>query len=668
MSLPFATQSERMPRRSLLFLCVAMVLAVAPLVVRVPLWACALLLSAAFGRFLAERWLGGWWLWMLGFALFGSGVGAALFHYNTIVGLEPGTVIMLVLLSLKFLEAKSTRDFRVLVLLGYFLCLTTLFFSQDFLLCVYIGGVFAVLTAALVHLQLAGWGQAEHKLWPATRLSLILLAQATPVIVLLFLFFPRLEGIFRFQSLNSEVFDKTGMSDDMEPGSIAGVVTSTKVAFRADFPEGDTPPAGSLYWRGVVLWDENGLHWTHGSVPAFGRHEPLTGKLIKQRITLEPHGRRWLFALDRPATSVPGATYTSGGALESFKPITSTFRYEVGSMPENHEIKLTPLEKASALQTRGVSTQVRQLVASWRGKGRTDREVVDSALRFFREERFVYSLTPGGYANDSLDEFLFRRRSGFCEHYAASFATMMRVAKIPARVVLGYLGGNEGFGGYVSVPESDAHAWAEVWLPDYGWLHVDPTAVVAPERVASGLESFLESAAASSVLSGRAGASTGLLGIRDVLRDIQLAWDGLNYQWDLKVMGFDEQTQRNFLNVSGLGNPTTMRLLLRTFMVIGILLTFIGGWMHFSSRAPLDKVLSIYQRFCRRTAAAGLRRAPSEGPLDFRRRALEQFPAQAEEIGNIFQLYIRLRYGADGADRDLVRRFALAVRGFRLRS
>jgi len=661
----FQQREDRMPRRSLLFLCIAMVLAVAPLALKVPLWACALLLSAAFGRFLAERWVGGWWIWMLGAALFVAGMGTALLRYNTIIGLEPGTVVMLVLVALKFLEAKSARDFRVLVLLGYFLCLTLLFFSQDFLVCIYVGGVFVVLTAALVHLQLAGWGEDEHKLWPATRLSLMLLAEAAPLIVLMFLLFPRFDEIFRFQ-LNNTALDKTGMSDDMAPGSISQVVLSTKVAFRADFPDGDTPSQAGLYWRGVVLWDEDGLHWTHGGPPPVIQHEQLGGAPVKQRITLEPHGRKWLFALDRPYGAVMGATYTPGGALESRQPIIKTFSYEVRSRPENRDMVLSPQIKQAALATNGITPQVQQLVDSWRRTAKSDREVIDLALRYFRREHFVYTLSPGGYTNDSIDEFLFHRRTGFCEHYAGAFAALMRVAGIPSRVVLGYLGGQEGYGGYVIVPESDAHAWTEVWLPDRGWLRVDPTVVVAPERVNAGLESFLESAAAASALGGRAGAVPGFLGMKDVLRQIQLAWDSVNYQWDLRIVGFDEQTQHKFFTVAGLGNPSAMRLILRTFMGVGVLFTVIASWMQFQSRAPEDKVRSIYEKFCRRTAAAGLVREPWEGPLDFRRRALARFPGQAEEIGKIFLLYIRLRYGASGDDKKLRDHFAETVRGFRV--
>jgi len=655
-------REQRMPRRSLLFLCVAIGLAVAPLAAKVPFWACALLLAAAFGRLLAEKWLGRWSILLLGVGLFAAGIGTAMVRYHTLVGLEPGTVLMLVLLSLKFLEAKSTRDFRVLVLLGYFLALTTLFFSQDFIVCIYIGGVFAVLTGALVHLQLAGWGEAENKLWPATRLSLLLLAQATPVVILLFLFFPRFN--FGFQ-INNHLFDMTGMSDEMKPGGIESVVTSTKVAFRADFPDEETPPTGNLYWRGVVLWNSDGLNWTRGYAAGW-KPEPLGGKTVRQRITLEPHGRKWLFALDRPTVPLPhDAQMVSGDALESRKPVNTALHYEVVSRTESREATLPPLIRATALRTQEVSPRARQLALSWRTAAASDREVVDQALRYFHKEHFLYTLAPGGYSGDSLDEFLFRRRTGFCEHYAGAFATLMRVAGIPSRVVLGYLGGNAGYGGYVIVPESDAHAWAEVWLPGHGWLRVDPTIVVAPERVNVGLESYLESAAAtSSLLGATTGAVGGFMRMRDVLRDIRLAWDGVNYQWDLRVMGYDEEAQHNFFTVTGLGNPGTMRLILRTFLWIGIALTLLASWMNFRARKPADKVRALYDKFCRRAASAGVQREQWEGPLDFRERVLQRFPGRAAEVENIFRMYIRLRYGADEGNGKLVGDFSRAVRGF----
>ena len=657
----FSWRKQTIPRQSVVFISVGVLLAAIPMLGKLPILIPVLLLVAAFGRMVAERWLGQWAIWALGLIVFLVGMSATVMTYNTIVGLEPGAAIMLVLLSLKVLETKSSRDFRVLALLGYFLCVMALFFSQDFPLCLYVAFVFTLLTAALVHLHLASW-HPRKQTWPALRLAMTLLAQSLPLTIVLFLIFPRFEGVFRFQ-LGTQQFNKTGMSDEMKPGSISNIAVSNDIAFRVDFLGNAIPSSTMMYWRGAVLWQDEGLAWQRGlgQVGEWTR-EPLAGELITQRITLEPHGSKWLFALDRPEPS-KGLIYRVGGVLESPKPVLTPLRYDVTSRTENHQTVLSPRILKLALSTPALSPEVKGLVDSWRQRSASDREVISAALHFFRKEHFVYTLSPGGYKDDSLDEFLFHRKFGFCEHYAAAFATLMRAANIPSRVVLGYLGGQyNSIGGYVIVPQSDAHAWCEVWLRGQGWIRVDPTTVVAPERVSSGLESFLKSASTAAATNARNSSSTGAVDLREILHEAQLAWDTANYQWNLRVLGYDEQGQRSVLTIAGLENIRGLGLLFRAAIAIALLLHFLAGWMHLRSRARRDKVSILYQKFCERLAGAGMIRHKWEGPLEFALRASARFPAHAEAIEEIRDEYIALRYGGDSKGEKSVREFAAAVR------
>src|SRR5947208_13704256 len=200
-----------------------------------------------------------------------------------------------------------------------------------------------------------------------------------------------------------------------------------------------------------------------------------------------------MFALDRPFEAPPGATLANGNYLWSVPPIRKVRRYQVSSSPEVTEKELQPHERQAALKLpASISPAMRELAQSWTAQNSNPRATVNNALQFCQTQGFRYSLSPGEYKKDDLDEFLFQRRVGFCEHYAASFATLMRLAGVPARVVAGYLGGeyNE-FGRFFLVRQADTHAWCEVWLPESGWQRVDPTSVVAPERVNLGLEFFL---------------------------------------------------------------------------------------------------------------------------------------------------------------------------------
>ncbi len=378
-----------------------------------------------------------------------------------------------------------------------------------------------------------------------------------------------------------------------------------------------------------MLWQDDGLSWERGaSQVGESTVEPLGGELIMQRITIEPQGGKWLFALDRPEPA-KSFIYRAGGVLESPKPIVTPLCYDVTSRSENHQTVLSPRILKLALSTPPLSPEVKQLVGSWLQGNASERDIVSAALRFFRKERFVYTLSPGGYKDDSLDEFLFHRKFGFCEHYAAAFATLMRAANIPSRVVLGYLGGQyNSLGGYVIVRQSDAHAWCEVWMKGRGWLHVDPTTVVAPERVSSGLESFLESASAAATINARNTSSASAVGLREILREAQLVWDTANYQWNLRVLGYDGQSQRGFLTLAGLEDTRNLWLIFHCAIGIAFVLHLLAGWMHLRSRARRDKVSLIYQGFCQRLADSGLAREGWEGPLEFSRRALGPIPRE----------------------------------------
>jgi transglutaminase-like putative cysteine protease len=586
--------------------------------------------------------------------LLAVGLGGVAISYGSLVGVEPGLGVLLSLLSLKLLETNTVRDFQVLVLLGWFLCLCGLFFSQDLTTWIYFCGVATLLGASLIGFH---GGSSCGGLFQSLGFALKLVIQALPIIALLFIFFPRTSGGFRLQ-FNRSVNAVTGMSDRLEPGSFARLTQNENIAFRAEFPDGKLPSFSQLYWRGAVLWRGEGLTWVRG--PREMRVEEhthqLDGPAIRQRISLKPHGGHWLFALDRPAVEVRESSFEPGGCLRSSRPVVAPHTYDVISRPDNREVTLLSEHEREALQRpKDVAPRVQSLVDSWRGPGISDREIIDAALRYFRKEKFTYSLTPQTYGVDALAEFLFERRTGFCEHYAAAFATLMRLAGIPSRVVVGYHGGEYGIGNYIIVKQLDAHAWTEVWLKNEGWLRVDPTTVIAPERITSGSESFLESQALADNLAG-AGTSIGVAGLRDLLRQARLVWDNLRYQWDLRVVSYDEDSQHSVLMLVGLEDMAPSTIIV--WLTLGALLLcgLAGLALGRSRNIKLDPLLRDYQRFCRTLAAAGVPREPWEGPQHFSDRAARAFPQHATAIREAATLYIAARYARKSAASSSFRR------------
>jgi len=273
-------------------------------------------------------------------------------------------------------------------------------------------------------------------------------------------------------------------------------------------------------------------------------------------------------------------------------------------------------------------------------------------------------LSPGEYKQNDLDEFLFRRRVGFCEHYAASFATLMRVAGIPARVVVGYLGGEyNDLGRFFLVRQADTHAWCEVWLPDSGWTRVDPTSAVAPGRASLDLNSFLERRTASEEMGTRRSAFVTELTRSAIFTNVRLAWEAVSYEWDTRLLGFDADVQEALLASAGIANRGSFFLITEILVVAAALLVIYAGWMQLRSRSRSDRVKALYERFCRKAAHLGARRDAWEGPSDFSRRAARLLPKESDRIRQISNTYIALRYSPKSAT-IILDRFAKEVSAF----
>jgi transglutaminase-like putative cysteine protease len=590
--------------------------------------------------------------------------------YGSLKGIEPAISLLVVLVSLKVLEAHTAREFQVMVLMGWVLCLCDFFLSQAFATALSILAAFALLLVALIQFHR---GSSPGAFWPPLGTTGKILIQAVPLLVLLFVLFPRINTALRFDFRAIGSVAGQGFSDRLSPGSVAALANSSEIAFRAEFPGSTATPPASMYWRGAVMWHCDGLEWRAPYVPVSisrsARKLPR-GITIRQWITLPPHGARWMFALDRPFEIPPGAILARGDYLWSVQPIRRARRYEVVSSPGTAAKELTPGERREALEVPpSISLAVRELAQSWARQNSNPRAIVNSALHFFQAQGFRYSLSPGEYGKNDLEEFLFHRRVGFCEHYAASFATLMRLAGIPARVVVGYLGGEyNDLGHFVLVRQADTHAWCEVWIPESGWIRVDPTTAVAPGRASLDLNSFLESRIASGQMGPRRSAFLSRLVRSALFTDARLALETLSYQWDTRVLAFDADVQDVMLGSIGLANRGPFVLIIEILIVAIALLVIYFAWMQFRTRSRTDRVKALYERFCQKAARLGVRRSPWEGPSDFSRRAALLLPGESERIREISNTYIALRYAPETAAVALdmfakqVRAFAAATR------
>lgn len=638
------------------WLLTAQALAVAPFALHLPAWVVGgSLAGLAWRAWLVRRdsRLPARWLLLL---LLGLVVAAIITHFGGVRGPEPGVSLLLLLLGLKQLETRALRDATIGVFLTYLAAATYFFFSQEILTVLYILGVVILTTAALLALN---EGPTPLPVRTKLRAAGLLLAQSLPLMAVLFVLFPRLEGPL-WGSLRNSGAARTGLSDSMSPGDISRLITSEEIAFRVSFDRGP-PPEAQRYWRGPVLWLFDGRTWrlARESAPALPPEPDATAVPFDYTVTLQPHDQHWLLGLDVPATVPDKAYQTEAFHLLAQEPVRELRQYRLRSYTQ-YTIGLEPteLDRRLGLQLPpGRAPRARALAQQWREASADPAEVVERALRYFNTEPFRYTLSPAALPVDPVDQFLFETREGFCEHYASSFTVLMRAAGIPARVVTGYQGGQlNPLGDYLLVRQSDAHAWAEVWLEGRGWVRVDPTASVAPERVERGIGEALGGSADLPVLAR--GDAAGLWRLR-----ASLLWDSANYHWNYWVVAFDPERQRELLQRMGLERFGLSALIIGLVVSIGALLLAYGALYAWRTRPRgRDQVGVLYARFCARLARCGIVRAPHEGPADFARRAVGLRPDLAPDIHAISDCYVALRYAGEApaslsALREAVGRF-----------
>jgi protein-glutamine gamma-glutamyltransferase len=588
-----------------------------------------------------------------------AGVANALTVHHNLTGQQGGTALFVTMVALKLLELRDRRDLRVVAVVLGFLVVVQFLFDQSMVLAAYLALVSLGLVTLLVDLN-GGLGVPR---WPMTaRIALRLCAQALPLTLVLFLLFPRLSGPLWSLGLDPGI-GTMGMSDRLEPGAISELVVNGELAFRARFDQ--APPADDrLYWRGLVLWQPDARGWSPGVDPIWpiAAEVHQEGEPVGYEVLLEPTRQRWLFALDLPLET-PEASLRSGDfQLLSREPITSAKRYRLRSALDYRTEEPPDWVRERALQLPpNITERMRRLVAGWQREAEDPWSIVQAGLRFFNREAFHYTLLPPRLGANPTDEFLFETRRGFCEHFASSFAVLMRLAGIPSRVVLGYLGGEPNrIGGYHMVWQSDAHAWVEVLIPDRGWVRVDPTAAVDPARVDNRGASRL--LGANAPLRFEVDPSSPLM---RALRQARLLADSLDAAWQEWVLDFSADHQRSMLERLGLQDyeETGLALLM---VIAGAVVLGLTLWGLMAQRARLSPLEAVYHRFCRRLAAAGLPRRPDEGPSDYARRVALTRPDLSAPVARFVDLYVRERYSPDSSA-DGAQRLEGCLRGFRPR-
>lgn len=643
------------PRNALAWMLIAQLAVLLPQLLRFPWWISAVCFFCGLWRVLIFQQRAAYPSWPIkGFLVLVSLV-CLVVQWGSMLSLEPWVGLLLLMFSLKLLEMQRPGDVYQVILLGYFVALTHFLYDQSFSGSSYTFACVTMLTASLVGCQQV---RADLRPWLPLRKAISLILQAVPLMLVLFVLFPRLAPLWSIPQQHSMAV--TGISDRMAMGSISELTQSSELAFRATF-QASLPNSQFLYWRGLVLTEFDGHTWLR---PSFqpknrlyraGRSQPdwlserqALSEPIAYQIMMEPSQQQWLFTLPMVMPTMSSKIGLSiDQHLVSFEPIRSRFRFNAVSILSFR----TDMWLADSQQERYLTLPVdgnplsRRFAARLKASRSSNQAVAQAVLDYFREEQFYYTLRPDRLEGEVVDQFLFGSRRGFCGHFAGSFTFLMRAAGIPARVVVGYQGGEYNpIGNYIEVRQFDAHAWSEIWLQGRGWVRIDPTAAVAPERIELGLQaamqeegSFLENIPVSWLK------MRGFAWLTELRFQIS-AWA---HYWNSFVVGYDPVMQINLLSRiwEGIQPQDLAHITIVAFIGMIVLLAIIMLRQTNSRRSSQMSI--IFNRFAALFAQLGMARAIDEAPFDYCKRLMSQRPELAEAIQDFSCSYMTRCYGND---------------------
>lgn len=630
----------QIPRNSLALLMIAQVVVLLPLAVYVSAWVVGVALFCGFWRWQVYR---GRWNYpsrSVKAALVVLCAAAVAVGSNSAFSVETASALCMAAFALKLIEMKAQRDAYLVIFLAFFLIAVAFLFDQSLMLSAYALFASVVVCGALVALH-----QRHNQVRPiaSMKVALSLVGQALPLMLVVFLFFPRIAPLW---SVPLPGGSQSGLSDRVTPGEIAKLSQSDEVAFRVSF-EGRTPAGRDLYFRGVVFSGYDEGTWQQlRSVPRPTLVDPSRlGAPLNYTVMLESTQRNWLFGLDLAEPRSGRITTTHDFRLESQEVVTSLLRYDVSSYtdaPLARELEQAERRRELMLPT-DQEPRTRAFAQSlWQRSGQDPERYLDAVLRHIRSEPYRYTLQPPiAGTRDSVDRFWFDTRAGFCTHYAGAFVVLMRAVGIPARMVGGYQGGEiNPLTGHLVVRSRDAHAWTEVHLPGEGWRRVDPTAAVAPSRIEQGLDAALS----SEDLSARTSIASGLIGSFPGMRQLAYWADSMQHRWNLWVVGYDGALQAKTLS-RWIGELTPTRLGLALVSAVALALSGVAVAMFWRERrAPQAPGIRLLLGLERTASRFGMPRRLDETPARYLGRLADACSLSADERRDLIERLDGLLY------------------------
>ncbi len=639
--------------KAIQIVCLGFFIAIAAHVTHLPLWV-SLFIGFSLSWRLAQsasylpplpRWL------IVPFVIAGGiGVFAT---YWTITGRDAGLALLSVMAAFKLLESHTQRDALIVIFLSYFLVATHFLFSQSILIATYMMLTILFLTTALITLN-----ERDITIPWKTRFKIsgAIIGYALPLMIILFILVPRVPGPL-WGLTNEQRSGVTGLSDSMSPGQISSLIQDNSVAFRVTF-DGDIPPQHELYWRGPVMSLFNGTTWFQTTRKKKNLHEVTSnGKRYDYTITMEANGKRWLLPLDLPISTIKDSTITNDFELKSTKIINDLRKYSLSSYTQSSfgQDEIFDVLIRHTEFPEGKNPKTIQLGQQLRTQFNDDEKLVKHVLSLFRTQNYFYTLSPPILGDNAMDDFLFDTKRGFCEHYAGSFALLMRAADIPSRIVTGYQGGELNTdGNYLIVRQSDAHAWVEVWYDNKGWTRIDPTAAVSPDRI----EKSIDDALKNESVSFRFNTKNAFLG------DLLFSWDNIQHQWNNWVLNYNQAKQSNFLKQLGLGIKSTADMVIALVILLTVVTLSYALFSWYKNRPSKPEYFEqLYLRLLIKMTKAGFPIEASESPNAYLNRVSPSI-INAQHITQAIKLYMKIKYSPTQNRSSLIKQLEISVNKF----
>ncbi len=569
-------------------------------------------------------------------------IGLAFFVLKTFgmsLGRDASSSLLIILMGLKLLESRSSRDTQAVIYLNFFILITPFLFEQYIEIATY---AFCVFFLLLFSLTINNTQCHRLKNPGLLRISAAILFLSVPLMLIFFIFFPRMIGpLWAMPNQQSAI---SGLSDTINPGNVSNLALSDKTAFRVRF-DGTAPKQKDLYWRGPVFWETDGRSWTltPPKSDSFKRAKAINneGLDIQYTLMMEPHHQYWLFALDIPAAAPKNARLTHDHQLILNKKLSRNISFNIRSTSQKIQAKPSDNDLNRALHIPdNTDPRVFDLANKWLKANADNQGVIKQALEFYNKE-FYYTLKPPSLGQDPVSEFLFDTKRGFCGHFATSFATLMRAAGIPSRLVAGYQGGvYNKVGDFYNIRQADAHVWVEVWLEEAGWVRIDPTAAIAPNRIEHSIDPS----------SQQANSDINFLitppeGFQQWAQQLKWALNSLDYYWQNAVLAYGPEKQLNFLSNLGIFDWRGMVKWLAVLSGL-VLIGSIGAVLLLQKKSH-DAVQTAYLVLCKSLAKRIGQRQPHETTTDYFNRAIKQYPQRAGDLTTLKTLYLNTRYGKE---------------------